>query len=308
MAAKSPLHRLLRSPGSLAGTAGGLAALLALTACSGGVLDPRGPIGDADSKILLNAVEIMLVIVVPTIVAALAFAWWFRASNSRARYQPDFVYSGRIELLVWSIPLLVILFLSGVIWIGSHQLDPFRPLGDDKPTEVQVVALDWKWLFIYPDEGVASVNELTVPAGVPVHFSITSASVMNMFFVPQLGSMIAAMNGMVTQLSLQADTPGEFHGLSAQFSGDGFAGMNFTLRAVPQDAYAQWLARVRDTGPALDRAGYTALARQSQNVAPFTYRTVDAGLFHAVATQEIPPAPGPDAGRGGRTVHPTPGG
>jgi cytochrome o ubiquinol oxidase subunit II len=290
---------------SLVMAAGAAVALLPLAACSGGVLDPGGPVGEATSKILLNAVEIMLVIVVPTIVAALAFAWWFRESNPRARYRPDFVYSGELELLVWSIPLLVILFLGGVIWIGSHQLDPFEPLDTKaKPTQVQVVALDWKWLFIYPDEGVASVNELIVPAGVPVHFSITSASVMNMFFVPQLGSMIAAMNGMVTQLSLKADNPGEFHGLSAQFSGDGFAGMQFTLRAVPQDAFAHWLARVRESGPALDRPGYMTLARQSHNVAPFTYRTVDAGLFHAVATQEIAPAPGPESERGDAAIKP----
>jgi cytochrome o ubiquinol oxidase subunit 2 len=310
MGRKSRLRRSIRKRlRPLVTKASGAVALLALAACSGGVLDPGGPVGGANAKILLNAVEIMLVIVVPTIVAALAFAWWFRASNPRARYRPEFVYSGEIELLVWSIPLLVILFLGGVIWIGSHQLDPFEPLdARAKPTEVQVVALDWKWLFIYPNEGVASVNELVVPAGVPVHFSITSASVMNMFFVPQLGSMIAAMNGMVTQLSLKADNPGEFHGLSAQYSGDGFAGMQFKLRAVPQDAFTQWLAGVRASGPALDRAGYATLARQSQNVTPFTYRTVDAGLFDAVARREIAPAPGPEQGRGGPAAHPRPGG
>ena len=173
-------------------------------------------------------------IVVPTIVAALFFAWWFRASNARASYRPDWVYSGRIEIIVWSIPLLVILFLGGVIWIGSHDLDPYRPIASQaKATEVQVVSLDWKWLFIYPDQGIASVNELVVPVAAPVHFSLTSASVMNSFFVPQLGSMIATMNGMVTQLHLQADQSGEFYGQSTQFSGDGFSGMQFVVRAVP---------------------------------------------------------------------------
>src|SRR6266851_170417 len=214
----------------------------------------------------------MLVIVVPTIIAILIFAWWFRASNTRARYRPDFVYSGGIETVVWGIPILVILFLGGVIWIGSHDLDPFKPIASpEKPVEVQVVSLDWKWLFIYPDEGVASVNELVVPAGVPVHFSLTSASVMNMFFVPQLGTMIATMNGMVTQLHLAADKPGEFYGQSAQFSGDGFSDMNFILRAVPADAFDRWVATVRQSGPALDHAGYIALSRQSHSVLPFTY-------------------------------------
>ncbi len=262
--------------------------LPALAGCSGGVLDPRGPIADANSKILLNAVEIMLVIVVPTIIAALVFAWWFRATNTRAHYQPEWAYSGRIELIVWSIPTLVILFLGGVIWIGSHQLDPYKPLPSaTKPLEVQVVSLDWKWLFIYPEHGVASVNELVVPEGVPVHFSLTSATVMNMFFVPQLGTMIATMNGMVTQLHLQADHVGDYYGQSAQFSGDGFSGMNFTVRAVTADAFAQWVAMAQQAGPALDREGYMMLSVASENVKPFTYRTVDPDLFQAIATQQL---------------------
>jgi len=281
------------------------ALLLPLAGCSGGVLDPQGPIGAANAKILLNALQIMLAIVVPTIVVALVFAWWFRASNPRARYLPDWVYSGRIELIVWSIPLLVILFLSGLIWIGSHDLDPYRPIDSQtKPLEVQVVSLDWKWLFIYPDQGIASVNELVVPAAVPVHFSLTSASVMNMFFVPQLGSMIATMNGMVTQLYLKADQPGDFYGQSAQFSGDGFSDMHFILRAVPADAFDRWVATVRQSGPALDHAGYIALSRQSRSVLPFTYRTVDPTLFQAVVTQQLPPGPGPQVGRGGPAVSP----
>jgi cytochrome o ubiquinol oxidase subunit 2 len=166
-----------------------------LAGCSGGVLEPHGPIGAANRLILFNAVEIMAAIVVPTIVAALVFAWWFRESNTRARYLPHWAYSGRIELIVWSIPLLVICFLGGVIYIGSHDLDPARPIASqNKPLEVQVVSLDWKWLFIYPDLSVASVNQLVVPVGMPIHFNLTSASVMNAFFVPQLGSMIYTMN------------------------------------------------------------------------------------------------------------------
>jgi cytochrome o ubiquinol oxidase subunit II len=279
--------------------------LLALSNCSGGVLDPQGPIGAANAKILLNALGIMLVIVVPTIIAILIFAWWFRASNTRASYRPDFVYSGGIETVVWGIPILTIMFLGGVIWIGSHDLDPFKPIASpEKPVEVQVVSLDWKWLFIYPDEGVASVNELVVPAGVPVHFSLTSASVMNMFFVPQLGTMIATMNGMVTQLHLAADKPGEFYGQSAQYSGGGFSDMNFTVRAVSQDAFAQWVATTRQSGSPLDRSSYLALCQQSSNVRPFTYRAVDAGLFNAVVTQQLPPCPGPNIERAGVTVRP----
>ena len=284
----------------------GAAALAApLAACSGGVLDPQGPVGAGNTEILLNALWIMLAIVVPTILATLFFAWWFRASNARAHYRPDWVYSGRMELIVWGIPLLVIMFLGGLIWIGSHELDPFRPISNDKqPTRVQVVSLDWKWLFIYPDQGIASVNELVVPAGVPIHFSLTSASVMNMFFVPQLGSMIATMNAMVTQVHLEASRPGDYYGQSAQLSGDGFSDMHFTLRAVPEDDFARWVTTVRQAGPALDRTAYVSLSRQSQNVQPFTYRSVEPGLFQAVVSQQLPPGPGPQAGRGGPTVHP----
>jgi cytochrome o ubiquinol oxidase subunit 2 len=277
-----------------------------LAGCSGGVLQPKGPVAGANATILLDAAGIMAAIVVPTLVALVAFGWWYRAVNARARYRPDFVYSGRLEIIVWAIPILVIMFLGGVIWIGSHELDPFEPLppSSEKPITVQVVSLDWKWLFIYPDHGVASVNELVVPVGAPVHFLLTSASVMNSFFVPQLGSMIATMNGMQTQLYLQADRAGDYHGLSTQFSGDGFSGMSFTMRAVPADAFAQWVANARQTGPALDRAAYTALAVPSQNVKPFTYRSVEPNLFHAVVTQAIPPAPGPQGGRGGADVSP----
>jgi len=279
--------------------------LLLVSGCSGGVLDPQGPIGAANRLILLNALGIMLVIVVPTIIAILIFAWWFRASNTRASYRPDFVYSGGIEMVVWGIPILTIMFLGGVIWIGSHDLDPFKPIASpEKPVEVQVVSLDWKWLFIYPDESVASVNELVVPAEVPVHFSLTSASVMNMFFVPQLGTMIATMNGMVTQLHLAADKPGEFYGQSAQYSGGGFSDMNFTVRAVPQDAFAQWVATTRQSGSALDRTSYLALCQQSSNVRPSTYRAVDAGLFNAIASQQLPPCPGPNIERAGVKVRP----
>ncbi len=282
-----------------------IAAVIALPlAGCGGVMDPQGPIGEANRTILLNALGIMLVIVVPTILATLAFAWWFREGNTRARYLPTWAYSGRIELIVWSIPVLVILFLGGLIWIGSHELDPARPLSSSKkPLEVQVVSLDWKWLFIYPDQNIASVNELVIPAGTPVHFSLTSASVMNVFFVPQLGSMIYTMNGMVTQLWLQADGPGEFPGLSAQFSGDGFADMGFTVHAVPQQGFEDWLSKVRNAGPHLDPQSYEKLAVQSSVAKPFTYGAVEPALFHAVASQQLPPGPGPVAGRGGVNVH-----
>ena len=269
-------------------------AAVALCGCKAIVLDPKGPVGAAENLILHNALAIMLVVVVPTILGTLAIAWWFRASNARARQRPDFVYSGRVELVTWAIPTLVIVLLGGVIWIGSHELDPAIPLRSSaRPVEVEVVSLDWKWLFIYPEEGIASVNELVVPAGVPVHFKLTSASVMSAFFVPQLGSMIYTMNGMTTQLNLLADEPGEFHGLSSHFNGDGFAGMFFATRAVPAPQYAAWISSARASGPVLDGAAYRELSRQSMNVKPMTYRGAAAGLFQDVVMQKLPPGPGP---------------
>ncbi len=269
------------------------------------MLNPEGTVGTAEKTLMIDSLVIMLAIVLPTMAATAAFAWWYRASNSRAKYLPNFVYSGQLELLVWAIPVLVIMLLGGVIWIGSHELDPTRPLAaKTPPLEVQVVSLDWKWLFIYPNQQVASVNQLTIPAGVPIHFSLTSGSVMNAFFVPQLGSMIYSMNGMTTQLNLQADSPGTFHGLSTHFSGDGFPGMHFTVVAVPPQQFTAWVGATRSTGPTLDRVSYTALAGQSMNVAPFTYRAVAPELFQQVAAQILPPGPGPQTGRPDQNVSP----
>ncbi len=270
---------------------------LCLAACQSALLDPKGVIGLAEKTILIDSLAIMLAIVVPTIVATLGFAWWYRASNTKARYRPAFVYSGRLELVVWSIPLLVIILLGGVIWIGAHQLDPAKPLASDAPPlQVQVVSLDWKWLFIYPDQQIASVNRLVIPAGVPVHFTLTSASVMNAFFIPRLGSMIYTMNRMTTQLNLRADAPGTFQGLSSDYSGDGFAGMHFEVRSLPGDQFADWIDTARKSGPALDPSSYMALAQQSFATPPFTYRTADAGLFGKIVSQQLPPGPGPHAG------------
>jgi cytochrome o ubiquinol oxidase subunit II len=180
-----------------------------LGGCSEGVLDPQGPIASAERQILFNSLGIMLAIVTPTIFATLGVAYWFRSSNTRALYMPDFTYSGRLELIVWSIPAMTVLLVGGVAWVGAHDLDPRRAIASAvKPVTVQVVSLDWKWLFIYPDQGVASVNRLTIPVGTPIAFELISSGVMNSFFVPQLGSQIYAMAGMATHLQLQADRPG----------------------------------------------------------------------------------------------------
>ena len=254
-----------------------------LGGCTEGVLDPKGPIASAERLILFNALGIMLAIVVPTIFAILAVGFWFRESNGRACYLPDFEYSGRLELLVWSIPAMTVLLVGGVAWVGAHDLDPRKPISSSvKPVTIQVVSLDWKWLFIYPEQGIASVNHLTVPVGTPISFTLTSSTVMNSFFVPQLGGQIYTMSGMATHLHLQADHPGTYPGLSAMFSGDGFADMRFTVDAVPNDRFAQWVSDAQNTGAVLDAKAYADLAKPSKAVAPSTYRTVAPNLFDSI--------------------------
>jgi cytochrome o ubiquinol oxidase subunit 2 len=273
----------------------GLPAVWLLASCrSAGVLDPQGPISWAERLILFNATAIMLVVVLPVIVLTLAFTWWYRASNARAAYQPDWSYSGHIELVTWSIPAMVVILLAAVGWIGSHQLDPALKLrADAKPIRVEVVSLDWKWLFIYPDQQVAAVNQLVIPSGVPVEFLLTSATVMNSFFVPQLGSQIYTMPGMTTRLNLLAARPGDYPGLSANFSGDGFSDMRFLVHAVPATEFASWLARTREAGPALDADAYSQLARQEGDAQARTYGDVDPNLFERIANPTAPPAAAP---------------
>ncbi|MGB7177690.1 MAG: ubiquinol oxidase subunit II [Xanthobacteraceae bacterium] len=278
--------------------------MLPLAGCAG-VLDPRGPIGDAERLILFDSVAIMLVIVIPVILATLGFAFWFRASNDRAVYRPTWTFSGQLELLVWAIPALVITFLGGIAWFGSHALDPYRALpSETAPLEIEVVSLDWKWLFIYPNDGIASVNQLVIPISTPVHFKLTSSGVMNSFFVPQLGSQIYTMAGMTSQLNLQADSAGDYAGLSAQFSGDGFADMRFSVRALPSDLYQKWLTEAKAGDSALDMPAYAQLAKQSIVTKPMTYRAVDPHLFDAVVGETAPAAPGPDEKPGGQSRSP----
>jgi len=270
---------------------------LPLAGCNS-VLDPQGPVGQSQRLILIDSVAVMLVIVVPVILATIGFAWWFRASNERAVYWPDWAFSGHLELIVWAIPALVITFLGGIAWYGSHALDPFLALASKTPAlEVEVVSLDWKWLFIYPDEGVAAVNQLVIPTGRPVRFRLSSSGIMNSFFVPQLGSQMYTMPGMISQLNLQADHEGTYPGLSAQFSGQGFSDMRFDVRAVTPDAFAKWVADTKSgTGGTLDKGAYRELAKPSENVAPSTYPAVEKGLFDAIVNETTQGAPGSRSG------------
>jgi cytochrome o ubiquinol oxidase subunit 2 len=274
--------------------AGVLISAAMLSGCSEGVLDPHGPVAVAERQILFNSLGIMLAIVIPTILATVGVAYWFRASNTRARYLPDFAYSGRLEVLVWSIPAMTVILVGGVAWVGAHDLDPRKAISPAvKPVTVQVVSLDWKWLFILPDQGIAGVNHLTVPVGTPISFELTSSGVMNSFFIPQLGSQIYTMSGMATHLQLQADHPGTYRGLSAQFSGDGFADMRFVVDAVPAQQFEQWVTATRSAGPVLDAQTYAELAKPSEAVPAFTYRAIAPGLFNTILSTGSPGDPLP---------------
>jgi cytochrome o ubiquinol oxidase subunit 2 len=233
------------------------------TAFQSGVLDSQGPVAAAEKLILLNATVIMLAVILPVILLVLAFAWWFRKSNKRAQRRPNWSYSGPLEVTVWSIPLLVILFLGGIAWLSSHDLDPRTPLqSTQRPLDIQVVSLDWKWLFLYPGSAVATVNHLVVPVGRPLRLHLTSASVMNSFFVPQLGSQI-------------------YTGLSAQFSGQGFSDMRFMVDAVPPTDFTDWLAKAKSSAAALDADTYHALEKPGIS-GSIEYRLLLPELFDAV--------------------------
>jgi len=260
-----------------------------LGACNRGILDPVGPVAAAEKQIMINSTAIMLAIIIPTMIATVAFAWWYRAGNKKAEYRPDWEYSGAIEMVVWAIPALTIMLLGGIAWIGSHDLEPSKPLKSaTPPLRVEVVSLDWKWLFIYPDQGVATVNQLVVPAGTPVSFRLTSATVWNSFFVPQMGTMIYTMPRMTTRLNLQADKPGNYEGLSSHFSGDGFPGMQFQVQALPPDQFAMWAQGARGQGQALDGRGYAELSKPTSYVKPMTYGAVAPGLFDAIVAGRVP--------------------
>jgi len=250
------------------------------TSMASGVVDPWGPVGVSELQLLYEAVGAMLLVVVPVLLLTVAFAWWFRASNKRATYLPNWSYSGKIEFTIWVIPMLIVLFLATLAWVGSHELDPYKPIQSaNKRVRVEVVSLDWKWLFIYPELGVATVNELALPVDTPVSLDITSGTVMNAFFVPGLAGQIYAMSGMCTQMSVMASKAGTYQGLATQFSGDGFSDMHFKVLAVDQGGFNHWLEGVRQSGALLDRAAYEKLLAARATEAPSYFAHAQPSVF-----------------------------
>ncbi|MDL5364713.1 ubiquinol oxidase subunit II [Xanthomonas sp. NCPPB 2654] len=259
---------------------------LLLAGCDSAILNPKGQIGHDEKTLLITSVVLMLLVVIPVIVMTLAFAWRYRASNTKARYEPNWSHSTAIEVVVWSIPCMIILVLAVLTWRSSHALDPYKPLESDvKPITIEAVALDWKWMFIYPEQGIATVNEIAFPVDTPLNFKITSDTVMNSFFIPHLGTQIYAMAGMETKLHLIANEPGDYFGLSANYSGHGFSKMAFTAHATDQAGFDAWVAKVKAAPKALDQAEFQVLAANRNDKAQYPvtyYSSVQDGMFKSL--------------------------
>lgn len=265
-----------------------LSATLLLGGCHFALLDPKGPIGEAERWIILTASGLMLIVVVPVIVLAIVIPWRYRASNTKAEYRPEWSHSNKIEAVMWSIPIAIVTILAVICWRTSHQLDPFRPIPSKaQPVHIEAVAMDWKWLFIYPNHHIATVNEVAMPVGVPVVFHITSATVMNSFFIPRLGSQIYAMANMQTADNLVASAPGTYRGFSANFSGGGFSGMTFKVKAMSQSDYRRWLANVGSSTKTLGAKQYLALDRPSSDVPVTYYSHVNPALFGQILSGSL---------------------
>jgi len=266
-----------------------------LSGCNSVLLKPSGSIAAQQGHLIVQSTVLMLIIVIPVIVLTVVFAWRYRQSNSEATYTPDWDHSTQLELVIWAAPLLIIIALGALTWISSHTLDPFRPLrrldaaraipAGTRPLTIEVVALDWKWLFIYPEQGIATVNEVVAPIDVPINFKITASSVMNSFFVPALAGQVYAMPGMQTQLNAVINRVGEYEGFSANYSGAGFSGMRFKFKGTTADEFSQWVQSVKGTGQGLSKGGYQVLAQPSEREPVRRYSAVDAALYDAILNQ-----------------------
>src|ERR1700694_2538805 len=270
-----------------------------LSGCNTVVLSPSGDVAVQQRDALIESTVLMLLIIIPVIALTVFFAWRYRHSNAAARYEPDWDHSTQLELVIWSVPLLIIICLGAITWASTHLLDPYRPLGrvatgqavvrEAKPLKVDVVALDWKWLFIYPDYGIATVNELAAPVNRPIEFRITASSVMNSFYIPALAGQVYAMPAMQTQLHAVINKAGVYQGFSANYSGAGFSGMHFAFHGVEDADFDKWIAAAKAGGGTLDRTAYLHLEQPSENEPVRRYAGVDATLFNAILNLCVEP-------------------
>jgi len=273
--------------------------MLLLGGCNLVVLSPSGDVAAQQRDLLVISTLLMLVIIIPVMVLTVLFAWRYRQSNASATYEPDWDHSTQLELVIWAVPLLIIICLGALTWMGTHLLDPYRSLdrigknqpvdGSTKPLEVDVVALDWKWLFVYPEYNVATVNEMAAPVDRPIRFRITASSVMNSFYVPALAGQIYAMPGMETKLHAVINRPGVFEGFSANYSGAGFSKMRFAFKAVSAADFDKWVAEARTATASLGRSEYLQLERPSENEPVRRFASVDPVLFRAILNMCVEP-------------------
>lgn len=265
--------------------------------CNTVLLHPAGAIASQQGHLIVVATVLMLLVIIPVMVLTVLFAWRYRKSNTSATYLPDWDHSTQLELVIWAAPLLIIIALGAVTWISTHTLDPYRPLRridkahavtpEIKPLTVEVVALDWKWLFIYPEQGIATVNEVAAPVDVPIDFKITASSVMNSFFIPSLAGQIYAMAGMQTELHAVMNQPGEYDGFSANYSGAGFSDMRFKFHGMSPADFDRWVQEAKASGQALDRARYLQLERPSEREPVQRYATVSEGLYESILDRTL---------------------
>ena len=291
----SPAFRLLRRIRLFSAAA----AIPLLAGCNLVVLDPAGDVARQQGNLILVSTALMLLIILPVMALTIFFAWRYRAANKAATYNPDWDHSTQLELVIWAAPLLIIICLGAVTWVATHLLDPYRPLArtapgapvaaDAKPIDVQVVALDWKWLFIYPEQGIATVNELALPVDHPVRFRISASSVMNSFYIPALAGQIYAMPGMETKLHGVFNKTGQFTGFSSNYSGAGFSNMRFAVKSLSEPDFAAWVAKTRASGGTLDRNSYLTLEKPSEKVPVQRFASVEPQLFDAVVNLCVEP-------------------
>jgi cytochrome o ubiquinol oxidase subunit 2 len=276
-----------------------LAVLAGLAGCQAIVLHPSGDVALQQRNLVIASTILMLLIIVPVMALTAVFAWRYRASNKQAVYEPEWHHSTQLELVIWSAPLLIVIALGALTWIGTHVLDPYRPIerldaqryipADTKALRVQAVALDWKWLFFYPDYGIATVNELAAPVDMPISFQITSSSVMNSLYIPALAGQIYAMPGMETQLHAVINKPGDYEGFSANYSGAGFSDMRFRFYGMSPTDFEGWVAKIKNEGGSLDRPSYLRLEQPSIKEPVHRYGTAAPDLYDAILNLCVEP-------------------
>ncbi|QHE94821.1 ubiquinol oxidase subunit II [Pandoraea fibrosis] len=271
-------------------------AMVPMSGCTLELLDPKGSVGEQEKHLILIALGVMLLVVIPVIVLTLVFFWRYRETNTAATYSPKWAHSTKIEVVVWSIPVVIVVSLAVMIWETTHKLDPYRPIEpvatDKPPVRVEVVALNWKWLFIYPDYHVATVNKLVLPVDTPVEFKLTAESLMNAFFIPQLGSMVYAMSGMQTKLHLIASETGTYAGMSSAYSGAGFSDMHFKTHVTSRDDFDEWVRQAQGVPDTLDAPTYVKLEQPGTGAPVAIYANVMPGLFDAIVGKYMGPMDG----------------